>query len=262
MTDLGAPTCRWRRDLTVACAGGRLVIMQTSHKRAAWKLGWNDDFDGDHTDPSKWAIDVGSGSSDHKHHAWIPGWGEGALQRDGAPLFTRRCGKFAFRVMVDWCQGPWPELCMLPQVDRHGGWAASSEVDVMEIIGAKPQEVSDSIHFASVCPQRAPVTHVHQRPGGGTVADWHVDTLERKPAEIRVYVDGVHNSTHAPWRRCGKAVWSGHRGQRLGSQPLAGAVRPTLQRGDERGGGREPGMWRLQRLAIAERVRHGRPGPA
>jgi beta-glucanase (GH16 family) len=212
--------------------------------KVGWKLVWSDEFDGDHVDPAKWAFDIGNGFFDYKHHTWIPGWGNEELQyytqdkqnvfvkdsvltiravkeslhgcgytsarlktrqRDGMPLFSKLYGKFEFRAKVPWGKGLWPALWLLPQDDRYGGWAASGEIDVMEIVGEKPHEVLNSIHFGSSYPKRSLITHVHVLPGGSTVADWHVYSVEWEPGEIRFYVDGLHTATRDHWWSCSKS---------------------------------------------------------
>ena len=217
--------------------------MARAKRKDEWKLVWNDEFDGDRIDPSKWAFDIGNGFFDYEHQLWIPGWGNEELQyythepqnvfvkgslltiralkeslhgcgytsarlktrtRDGTPLFNKLYGKFEFRAKVPWGKGLWPALWLLPQEDRYGGWAASGEIDVMEIVGEKPHEVLSSLHFGSSYPKRSLITHVHPLPGGSTVADWHVYTVEWEPGEIRFYVDGVHTTTHDHWWSCSK----------------------------------------------------------
>jgi beta-glucanase (GH16 family) len=217
--------------------------MAGGKRKGEWKLVWNDEFDGDRIDPSKWAFDIGNGFFDYQHHAWIPGWGNEELQyytqepanvfvkdslltiralkeslhgcgytsarlktrqRDGTPLFNKLYGRFEFRAKVPWGKGLWPALWLLPQEDRYGGWAASGEIDVMEIVGEKPHEVLNSIHFGSAYPKRSLITHVHPLPGGSTVADWHVYAVEWEPGEIRFYVDGVQTSTRDHWWSCSK----------------------------------------------------------
>ena len=219
--------------------------MAAGKRKDGWTLAWNDEFDGDRIDPSKWAFDIGNGFFDYQHHAWIPGWGNEELQyytqepanvfvkdslltiralkeslhgcgytsarlktrqRDGAPLFNKLYGRFEFRARVPWGKGLWPALWLLPQEDRYGGWAASGEIDVMEIVGEKPHEVLNSIHFGSAYPKRSLITHVHPLPGGSTVADWHVYAVEWEPGEIRFYVDGVHTSTRDHWWSCSKTA--------------------------------------------------------
>ncbi|MDE2298324.1 MAG: glycoside hydrolase family 16 protein, partial [Burkholderiales bacterium] len=212
---------------------------------AGWTLVWNDEFDGDTVDATKWDFDLGNGFFDYRHQSWVAGWGNEELQfytrepsnvfvkdsaltiralkesihgcgytsarlksrkRDGTPLFNKLYGRFEFRAKVPWGKGLWPALWLLPQHDRYGGWAASGEIDVMEIIGEKPHEVLNSIHFGSTFPKRSLVTHVHELPGGSSVADWHVYAVEWEPGEIRFSVDGVPTATRDHWWSCSKTL--------------------------------------------------------
>lgn len=49
-------------------------------KKPRWTLVWNDEFEGDSVDRSKWDFDIGNGFCDDRHHVWIPGWGNEELQ--------------------------------------------------------------------------------------------------------------------------------------------------------------------------------------
>ncbi len=209
--------------------------------RPGWQLVWHDEFDGDAVDRTKWDFDLGNGFYDYRNHAWVPGWGNEELQyytgepenvqvrdscvfiravkaslhgcgytsarlktkaRDGRVLFARQYGRIAFRARVPWGKGLWPALWMLPVDDRYGPWAASGEIDLMEIVGERPHEVLNSIHFGSAYPLRSLVTTTHALPGGSTVSDWHTYAVEWEPGEIRFYVDDVHTSTHRHWWSC------------------------------------------------------------
>lgn len=214
----------------------------TSLNKDAWTLVWSDEFEGDCVDLSKWDFDLGNGFFDYRTHTWIAGWGNEELQyytdrptnasvkdsvltiravkeslhgcgytsarlrtckQDGSPLFIKKYGRFEFRAKVPYGKGLWPALWMLPQANTYGGWAASGEIDVMEIIGEKPHEVLNSIHFGSSGSEgRSLITHVHPLPDGGTVADWHTYVVEWEPGEIRFYVDDVHTRTYDHWWSC------------------------------------------------------------
>lgn len=219
--------------------------MSIAQVPAGWTLVWNDEFDGDTIDTTKWDFDLGNGFFDYQHQSWVGGWGNEELQfytrepsnvfvkdsvltiralkesihgcgytsarlksrkRDGTPLFNKLYGRFEFRAKVPWGKGLWPALWLLPQHDKYGGWAASGEIDVMEIIGEKPHEVLNSIHFGSTYPKRSLITHVHELPGGSTVADWHVYAVEWEPGEIRFSVDGVRTATRDHWWSCSKTL--------------------------------------------------------
>ena len=211
--------------------------------KPGWKLVWHDEFDGTAIDRTKWDFDLGNGFYDYKNHAWVPGWGNEELQyytdstanaevrdgvltiralkeslhgcgytsarlktrrRDGTPLFTTCYGRVEFRAKVPWGKGLWPALWMLPQDDRYGGWAASGEIDLMEIVGEKPHEVLNSIHFGSVYPKRSLITTVHALPEGSLVSDWHDYAVEWEPGEIRFYVDDVQTCTYDHWWSCSR----------------------------------------------------------
>jgi beta-glucanase (GH16 family) len=81
-------------------------------------------------------------------------------------LFTTLYGRIEIRARVPWGKGLWPALWMLPVDDRYGGWAASGEIDLMEIVGEKPHEVLNSIHFGSTFPKRSLITTVHAAARG------------------------------------------------------------------------------------------------
>ena len=217
----------------------------TPKKIPGWKLVWHDEFDGERVDPAKWDFDIGNGFYDYKNQAWVPGWGNEELQyytheaenvvvrdgclhiravkaslhgcgytsarvktrkRDGTVLFATRYGRIEFRAKVPWGKGLWPALWMLPVDDAYGGWAASGEIDLMEIVGEKPHEVLNSIHFGSTFPKRSLITTVHPLPEGSLVSDWHTYTVEWEPGEIRFYVDGVQTCTYDHWWSCSKRV--------------------------------------------------------
>lgn len=219
--------------------------MAKDEKKAKWKLVWRDEFEGNAVDPLKWDFDIGNGFFDYKTHHWVEGWGNEELQyytrepanvqvkdslltiralkeslhgcgytsarlktrkRDGTTLFSKLYGKFEFRAKVPSGKGMWPALWMLPQDDKYGGWAASGEIDVMEIVGEKPTQTLGTVHFGSGYPARELVTHVYDLPGGSTVADWHVYTVEWEPGEIRWLLDGVHWATQTFWWSCSKKV--------------------------------------------------------
>ena len=211
--------------------------------KSPWVLVWNDEFDGDRVDPAKWDFDLGNGFYDYRNNVWIPGWGNEELQyytaepanvfvkdslltiraakeslhgcgytsarlktkkRDGTPLFSKLYGRVEFRAKVPWGMGLWPALWMLPESDSYGGWAASGEIDLMEIVGEKPHEVLTSLHYGSGYPKRTLHTNVHPLPGGSSVSDWRVYSVEWEPGEIRFYVDAVHTATESFWWSCSK----------------------------------------------------------
>lgn len=208
-----------------------------------WRLTWSDEFEGDSLDATKWCHDLGNGFFDYASHCWIAGWGNEELQyytqepanisvansvltiravkaslhgcgytsariktrsQDGTALFAQRYGRFEFRAKVPWGKGVWPALWMLPLADHYGRWAASGEIDVMEIHGEQPARTLGSIHYGSAFPERSLTTHTLDLPPGQQVDDWHVYTVEWEPGEIRWLFDNKVWARQDFWWSCSR----------------------------------------------------------
>jgi beta-glucanase (GH16 family) len=209
-----------------------------------WNLVWSDEFAGQDIDRARWDFDIGNGFYNYDANVWISGWGNNELQyytrepenafvkngmlhvraikesyqgcgytsarlktrkRDGSPLFNKKYGKFEFRAKLPTGQGVWPALWMLPQDDRYGGWAASGEIDVLEARGQEPTKVLGTLHFGSRWPANAEASKEYILPNGGTIADFHVYTMEWEPGEMRWSVDGRVFATQSFWWSSSKA---------------------------------------------------------
>lgn len=206
-----------------------------------WKPTWSDEFDGDKIDAKKWAFDLGNGFRKGESGEWISGWGNEELQyytdapsnifvadgmlhiravkeptngfayssariksrnRDESPLFNQKYGRFEFRAKLPTGQGVWPALWMLPQKDTYGTWAASGEIDVLEARGQNPHEILGTLHYGGQWPDNEHSGETFKLPGGQTIADFHVYTIEWEPGEIRWYFDGKQYAAQSSW-------WSG-----------------------------------------------------
>jgi beta-glucanase (GH16 family) len=113
-------------------------------------------------------------------------------------------GHIEIKAKIPRGKGLWPALWMLPVEDKYGGWAASGEIDLMEIVGEKPEEVLNSIHFGSTYPRRSLVTTTHALPRGSLVSDWHLYAVEWEPGEIRFFVDDTQTCTYRHWWSCSR----------------------------------------------------------
>jgi beta-glucanase (GH16 family) len=211
--------------------------------KTRWRLVWRDEFEGEAIDPAKWDFDIGNAFYDHERNEWLPGWGNEELQYytrdpanafvrdsvltiralkrslhgcrytsarlktrrgDGTALFARQYGKFEFRARVPHGKGVWPALWLMPQAESYGTWAASGELDVMEIRGDQPDKVLGTIHFGSSAPKNQYSTHTLQLPAGCAVADWHVYAVEWEPGEIRWSFDGTVWARENFWWSCSR----------------------------------------------------------
>jgi beta-glucanase (GH16 family) len=219
----------------ILIAHGPLVNAQA---KPGWKLAWSDEFDGKDIDRTKWDFDLGNGFYNYEAKQWIAGWGNGELQyytrepdnafvkdgmlhiralkeslhgfgyssaklktkkRDGSMLFATKYGKIEFRAKLPTGKGIWPAVWMLPQEEKHGGWAASGEIDILEVKGHEPNQVLGTLHFGSRWPANTNISKTYTLPDKGTVADFHVYTLEWTPGEFEWAVDGKTYATQNFW---------------------------------------------------------------
>ena len=169
----------------------------------AWKLVWNDEFDGDRLDDSKWDIPEGK-----RRDAWwsakaiaLDGQGHLAIKmlKDGERYYdgcVRTRGKFehAFgyyvaRIRLQKSAGHWTAFWLYNRcVSKigHGGMDGT-EIDIME----KPwldDRVQHTLHWDGYGKAHKSSGHVSKNPG--IMTGWHTFALLWTPDEYVFYVDG------------------------------------------------------------------------
>lgn len=201
-------------------------------------LVWNDEFDGEALDTTKWDYQYGNGGEYGN-----PGWGNQevqyylnreenvrvedgkliitALKEDtampytsarirtitnrGVPLFATTYGRVEARIKMPVGEGIWPAFWMLP-VDQsiYGAWAASGEIDIMEAKGRLPEQIGGACHFGKVWPNNTYENQEYFFQDGTDITDYHLYSVEWEPDEIRWYVDNECYFTLTDWFSQGK----------------------------------------------------------
>ena len=191
-----------------------------------YKIVWQDEFDGDKVDTTKWGYNVGV--RDYYGESRGPKyWGNNELQyyteeaatvSDGmlhitakredredmeftsARLLSRDLAYFTYgfveaKIKLPAIDGMWPAFWMLPQPTNgtstnnvYGGWAKSGEIDIMEAKGRLKNVVDTTIHFGGGWPE-------NQHKGRSTtlqsnIDEWHVYALEWTPNYLAWWIDG------------------------------------------------------------------------
>lgn len=195
---------------------------------AGWKLVWNDEFNGTAIDPSKWEHEVnakGGGNNELQYYTNLPANSyiengnlviqarkviytgpEGTRNYTSARLRTKnrgdwKYGRFEIRASLPDGKGIWPAIWMLPTDWVYGGWAASGEIDIVELQGQVPNTIYGTIHFGGEYPRNTFTGHTYSLQFGHFANSFHVYALEWEATEIRWYVDGVQyfkaNSWHS-----------------------------------------------------------------
>ncbi len=196
-------------------------------------LVWNDEFDGDTLDTTKWDYQYGNGGEYGNS-----GWGNNewqyylnreenirvedgkliitavkeesvmpytsarirTIKNDGTVLFSTTYGRIEARIKMPASEGMWPAFWMLP-VDEsiYGAWAASGELDIMESKGRLPQQFGGAAHYGRTWPNNSFQNKEYVFPQGTDITDYHLYSIEWEPDEIRWYVDNECFFTMTDW---------------------------------------------------------------
>jgi len=191
-----------------------------------WELVWHDEFDGPNIDLTKWEHEVngqGGGNNELQYYTdrelnSIIDNGKLAIRAlketytgpDGTREYTSarlrtknkgdwKYGRFEIRAKLPLGQGLWPAIWMLPTDWVYGGWAASGEIDIMELLGQDPQKVYGTLHYGGQSPDNVQTGDSYSLITGSFSSSYHTFTLEWEENEIRWYVDGTLYATQTSW---------------------------------------------------------------
>ena len=211
-------------------AGVALIFMVGWQAGAAesgpWKLVWADEFDGTKLDYTKWAVEEnahGGGNGELQFFVERP---ENVRVEDGHLVIEARQERFASagqvreytsarlrtKLRADWkyCRvevraqlpagrGLWPAIWMLPTAAQYGDWAASGEIDIMEMVGHEPNTVHGTLHYGSKWPKNTHTGQPFVLEKGTFSGGFHIFALEWEPGAIRWSVDGKLYQTQTKW---------------------------------------------------------------
>lgn len=184
-----------------------LFTIQISY---AWKLVWEDNFDGDKLDLTKWSYDYGDNWFHNELQAYT-NLTRNVFLKDGylylqavkenyhnknytsGRVFTKYTasfmyGRFEAKMKMASGQGMWPAFWLLPVwLD----WPKYGEIDIMEYLGHEPYTQYGTAHYAN--------DYFHLNSKGGIYKAPHmlnetfnVFAVEWEPEEIRFFVNEVN----------------------------------------------------------------------
>eukprot|EP01025_Chloroclados_australasicus_P044493 TRINITY_DN4828_c0_g1_i1.p1 TRINITY_DN4828_c0_g1~~TRINITY_DN4828_c0_g1_i1.p1 ORF type:complete len:346 (+),score=46.16 TRINITY_DN4828_c0_g1_i1:28-1038(+) len=202
-----------------------------------WVLVWNDEFEGTVLDRNKWGYETDGWGGGNNELQYYTERLSNVHVEDGNLIITARRERFCggpfgckdftsarIRTMYrgDWLyarvevkaklpkgKGVWPAIWMLPTDFEYGMWAASGEIDIVELRGQLPDTILGTLHFGGEWPGQEGTYMDEWGPSFGNQEfvlkngdfseDFHEFALEWDPGEIRWYVDGRHFLTHNAW---------------------------------------------------------------
>ncbi|NBV45041.1 MAG: glycoside hydrolase family 16 protein [Planctomycetia bacterium] len=198
----------------------------------AWRVVWEDEFAGPALDWSKWEIEVnafGGGNNelqlytDRRENVRVedgrlviearrdkPGIAGTQREFSSGRIRSKRrgdwlYGKVEVRARVPVGQGIWPAIWMLPSDDTYGTWAASGEIDIMEIKGEEPNLLWGTLHHGGPWPDNRSSGAQYRLPKGSFADDFHTFAIEWEKGRISWLVDGVVWQTQTEWNSTGGA---------------------------------------------------------
>ena len=191
-----------------------------------WTLVWHDEFEGSSIDRGKWEHEVngwGGGNNELQYYTDRPensyvengtlvikALKETYTGEDGTRDYTSArlrtmnrgdwlYGRFDIRAKLPFGKGLWPAIWMLPTDWAYGGWAASGEIDIMELLGHEPTRVYGTIHYGGEYPDNIHSGSSFRLSNATFSDDFHLFTLEWDTTEFRWYVDGELYLTINQW---------------------------------------------------------------
>jgi len=191
-----------------------------------WSLVWNDEFNGPGIANTKWEQEVrgdGCGNNELEYYTDRPGNSfirDGALViqavketysgTDGTRQYTSariktknkgdwKYGRFEIRAKLPYGKGIWPAIWMMPTESEYGGWAASGEIDIMELLGHEPKKIYATLHYGGTWPNNTFKGGSYTLSAGTFAEDFHLFTLEWDTLEMRWYVDGAQYYKTREW---------------------------------------------------------------
>lgn len=189
-----------------------------------WSLVFADEFNGDGLDKTVWSHQEGTGSQ-----FGLTDWGNGEAQfysqdnvavSDGNLIiearkeassgksytsgrittkdgFSKAYGRFEASISFPAGEGLWPAFWMLPQEEAYGTWAASGEIDIVEVRGRFPKNVNAALHYGGQWPDNEYSSAYMKLEE--TVESYHTYAIEWEPGEIRWYVNDELYYTANDW---------------------------------------------------------------
>ncbi|WP_068544275.1 glycoside hydrolase family 16 protein [Thalassotalea crassostreae] len=243
-------------SVTVGLAGCDDTNTDTDYKSidvsqpvSDWEMVWNDEFDGDSIDSSKWFHEIncdGGGNQEEQCYTDSPEnsyVADGVLNivalpaEEGAPqpytsarLNTKnlgdfKYGRFEMRAKLPYGQGSHPAFWMLPTDDVYGGWPNSGEIDILEAVnlktindeGVTESHIYGTLHYGKDSPNNSRSGKEYMMPADSNPADdYHTYAVEWQEGEMRWYVDGYLYATQMAskvrYNSKGDAIGLSHRG--------------------------------------------------
>jgi len=185
-----------------------------------WKLVWQDEFNNHRFDRNNWVADVNDWGGGNHELQYYTDRSQNVYVENGLLHIVARkehfrtrkytsarltsteswtYGRFEVKAKLPEGQGTWPAIWLRSASGPYGAWAASGEIDIMEMLGHEPTVIYGTLHYG------LPFPDDEEDQGSTEVSSqgFHVYALEWDVDEIRWYVDNVNYFTVNSWYTSG-----------------------------------------------------------
>ncbi|WP_270182697.1 carbohydrate binding domain-containing protein [Alkalihalobacillus sp. CinArs1] len=198
----------------------QVKLKKNQIQKEEWSIVWEDEFNGDAIDRTKWNFIEGAGGYGNNELQNYTDREENARVEDGslvieahkekyegsdytsAKLTTQNkgdwtYGRYEIRAKLPKGQGLWPAIWMMPtDYDLYSGWPATGEIDIMELLGHDPNTIYGTLHYGKPWKNTG---EEFELPAGDFSEDYHTFTVDWEPGEFRWYVDGILYAKQNDW---------------------------------------------------------------
>ena len=203
-----------------------ILFLPMELRSADWKLVWSDEFNAPKLNFSKWDIcedafgggnqelqlytdrlknvRVDNGKLIIEAHRDSPNVQGTSRKFSSGKVRTKHRGdwryaKIEIRAKLPIGKGIWPAIWMLPTDEKYGSWAASGEIDIMELNGNNPSELLGTLHYGGQWPRNRS-SGSKKKLSKGTFADeFHVFGIEWAEGVIHWTLDGESWQKQKKW---------------------------------------------------------------
>ncbi|MFA5045623.1 MAG: family 16 glycosylhydrolase [Paludibacter sp.] len=196
-----------------------LILLLSLMSIFAWSQTYNmvydDEFNGDTLDLTKWNIQVGYAPNQEKEYYTN---GNNIRVENGNLIISAKkenvvtdrnyssgriyskskgflkYGKVEARISVPSGAGTWPAFWMMPQSSVYGSWPKSGEIDILEHIGSDPRMTSHAVHTALKNGSLGNnwFTKVYK---DSMENNFHIYSINWDPDQILFYIDNIKTAT-------------------------------------------------------------------
>jgi beta-glucanase (GH16 family) len=180
--------------------------------RAGWTLVWHDEFNGPAIDTGIWNFEVngnGGGNNELQYYTSesrnafiengtlvIQALKEAYLGKQYTSARLNTSGKKALlygrvdvRAKLPYGRGLWPAIWMLPTDWTYGGWPASGEIDIMELLGQDPNKIYGTIHWGADAAHHQQAGTSYILSSGSFAGGFHEFSLEWSADSLKWFID-------------------------------------------------------------------------